>query len=64
MLERTRVARLQRDAEEMAKEIRDLKDMFQVCVFRTVALSKEYKCVKVLFWTVSLGRSEENPVGH
>lgn len=64
MLERTRVARLQRDAEEMAKEIRDLKDMFQVCAFCLVPLSKEYQCTKVLFWAVSLGRSEENQVGH
>lgn len=39
MLERTRVARLQRDTEEMAKEIRDLKDMFQVCLIHAVALA-------------------------
>lgn len=30
MLEKTRVARLQRGTEEMGKEIKDLKDMFQV----------------------------------
>ena len=47
MLERTRVARLQRDTEEMAKEIRDLKDMFQVCLIHAVALSKTpmHQCI-------------------
>ena len=62
MLERTRVARLQRDAEEMGKEMRDLKDMFQVCLFHAMALLKAHQCTKVPFRAVCSGRGEENQV--